>query len=144
MVRRRRRSVKRLHRSLIAPVSVSVLSNGLRTVRSAHGRFRNGRLCARSIAFQMALPSERLFLVFSFDPNTDDAFCVDRIRSGTEPTDSISLWASVGYKHLVPGACDPARRRFVAAADFAPQILAQECGVSLRRLRGGVRAGHRI
>ena len=32
VVRRRRRSVKRLHRSLIAAVSVSVLSDGLRPV----------------------------------------------------------------------------------------------------------------
>src|SRR5262245_12460668 len=124
-VRLRGRSVKRLHRNLIAAVSVSVLSNGLRSVRSAHGPFRNGRLCPHSIASQMGLPGERLFLVFSFDPYLNAALCIDRINLGSQPKEITILWSCLGPEYLVPGIGRPARRRVLAAADFAPQDLAQ-------------------
>ncbi len=36
-----------------------------------------------------------LLLVFPVDPDTDNAFCVGRIGSGSEKEDSIFLWAGI-------------------------------------------------
>ena len=104
----------------VAALPVSILPDGLRPLRSAHGGTCNSRICARSIPSQVAFSSQRLLLVFPIDPSTNDTFCIRRIGSGSETNNLISLWASVGCQHLVPGACDPARWRIMATVDFAP------------------------
>src|SRR5262249_36859658 len=104
---------------------VSVLPNGLRTVRSAHGRFRYGCLCSRSVASEMAFPSAGLFLVFSFNPGLNAALCVDRIGLGSQAKDDTALWFCVRCEYLVPGIGRPISRRVLAAAHVAPQDLAR-------------------
>src|SRR5436190_2257211 len=125
VIRRRRRSVKRLHRSFIAAVSVSVLSDGLRPIRSAHGRFRSGGLCPNAIAPQMAFPSQRLFLVFSFNPCPNAALCIDRIDHGFHTKKITALWSRVWPEYLVPRISCPAGRRVLAAANLTPQDFVQ-------------------
>src|SRR5205814_3449829 len=125
VVRCRRRSVKRRHPSLIAAVSVSVLSDGLRPIRSAHGGFRSGGLCPNANASQVALPGERLFLVFSFDPCPNAALWIDRIDFGSQGKKITALWSRVWPEYLVPRISCPAGRRVLAAANLTPQDFVQ-------------------
>src|SRR5215831_11910813 len=125
VVRRWRRSVKKLHRSAVAAVSISILPNGLRSVRPADDRFRNHRVCLGSVASEVAFPSPRLFLVLSFDPRPNAALCIDRIGLGSEAKDITTLRSCVWPEHLVSGVDDPGGRGVVVAADLATQDLAQ-------------------
>src|SRR5262249_650200 len=125
VVRPWRPSVKKLDRSPIAAVSVAVLSNGLRSVRPAHGPFRNHRVCLGSVPSEMAFPSTRLFLVLSFNPRPKPALCIDRIGVGSEAKDIITFRSCVWPEHLVSGVDDPGGRGVVVPADLATQDLAQ-------------------
>src|SRR6478752_8026048 len=75
----------------------------------------------------MAFPSQRLFLVLSFDPCPNAALCIDRIELSSQAKDITTLWSCVWPEHLVPGVGAPRGSRVVAAADLAPQDFAQEC-----------------
>ena len=123
VVRRWRRSVKKLHRSPIAAVSISILPNGLRSVRPADGRFRNHRVCLGSVASEVAFPSARLFLVLSFNPRPDAALCIDRIGLGSQAREITTLRSCVRPNDLVSGVGGPGGRGVVAAADLAPTDL---------------------
>ena len=98
---------------------------GCALYRPAHGRFRNHRVCLGSVASEMAFPSERLFLVLSFNPRPYAALCIDRIGLGSEAKDIITLRSCVWPEHLVSGVDDPGGRGVVAAAYLATQDLAQ-------------------
>jgi hypothetical protein len=68
----------------------------------------------------MALPSKRLFLVFSLDYCPNAALCIDRINLGSQAKDIPTLWSCLWPEHLVPGVDGPAGRCVVAVADLAP------------------------
>ena len=86
----------------------------------------------------MAFPSQRLFLVFSFDPCPNDALCIDRIELGSQAKNITTLWSCLWPEHLVPGIGCPVGRRVVAAADLSPQDFAQERISRFDRVPGGL------
>src|SRR5262245_6573225 len=110
VVRRWRRSIKRLHSDFIAAVSVSVLPHGLRPVPLAHFLFPYCFLCFHSVAYVMAFPSAVLFLVFSFDPPLNAALCVDWIGPDSQAKGDPSLWFCIWREYLVPGIGRPLSR----------------------------------
>ena len=91
----------------------------------AHRRFRNHRVCLGSVASEVAFPSPRLFLVLSSNPRPNAALCVDRIGLGSQAKDITTLRSCVWPNDLVFGVGGPGRCGVVAAADLAPQDLAQ-------------------
>src|SRR6266576_3378479 len=61
--------------------------------------FGHDRLCAHSVTSEVALPSERLFLVFSFDSSANDSLFIHSIDAQSKVAAICFVWC---YFRLEP------------------------------------------
>src|SRR5213079_1249462 len=100
VVWRQRHFFEELHRRVVVAVPFSVLSNVPGALRRAHSSFGNDCVRSHSVAAQVALPGERLFLVLSFHSPANDSRPIDSIDAEPKVAAISFVWCYFGLEHL--------------------------------------------